>query len=54
LHYAATSGHLPIIELLLEQHAVRSPNGGTPLMMAALARRRGQTAAGGQRRSVAA
>jgi uncharacterized protein len=38
LHYAATSGHLPIIELLLEQHAyidAESPNGSTPLMMAA-------------------
>jgi uncharacterized protein len=38
LHYAATSGHLAIIELLLEQHAyidAESPNGTTPLMMAA-------------------
>ena len=38
LHYAATSGSMPIIELLLEQHAfidAESPNGTTPLMMAA-------------------
>ncbi len=38
LHYAATSGHVAIIELLLEQHAyidAESPNGTTPLMMAA-------------------
>ena len=38
LHYAATSGHLAIIELLLEHHAyidAESPNGTTPLMMAA-------------------
>jgi ankyrin repeat protein len=38
LHYAATSGHLEIIELLLENHAyidAESPNGTTPLMMAA-------------------
>jgi len=38
LHYAATNGHLPVIELLLEQHAYidpESPNGSTPLMMAA-------------------
>jgi ankyrin repeat protein len=38
LHYAATSGHTAIIELLLEQHAYidsESPNGTTPLMMAA-------------------
>lgn len=38
LHYAATNGHLPVIELLLEQHAyidAESPNGSTPLMMAA-------------------
>ncbi len=38
LHYAATSGHLEMIELLLEHHAyidAESPNGTTPLMMAA-------------------
>lgn len=38
LHYAATNGHLAIMELLLEQHAfidAESPNGTTPLMMAA-------------------
>ncbi len=38
LHYAATGGHLAIMELLLEQHAfidAESPNGTTPLMMAA-------------------
>jgi len=38
LHYAATGGHVAIIELLLEQHAyidAASPNGTTPLMMAA-------------------
>ncbi len=38
LHYAATSGQVAIIELLLEQHAyidAESPNGTTPLMMAA-------------------
>jgi ankyrin repeat protein len=38
LHYAATSGHLKIMELLLEQNAyidAASPNGSTPLMMAA-------------------
>ncbi|MCM2250855.1 MAG: ankyrin repeat domain-containing protein, partial [Ramlibacter sp.] len=38
LHYAATAGHLAIMELLLEQHAfidAESPNGTTPLMMAA-------------------
>ncbi|MCM5681237.1 ankyrin repeat domain-containing protein [Schlegelella sp. S2-27] len=38
LHYAATSGNMPIIELLLEHHAfidAESPNGTTPLMMAA-------------------
>ena len=38
LHYAATNGHLAIIELLLESHAyidAESPNGTTPLMMAA-------------------
>ena len=39
LHYAATSGHVEIMELLLENHAyidAESPNGTTPLMMAAL------------------
>ncbi|MDQ3272376.1 MAG: ankyrin repeat domain-containing protein [Pseudomonadota bacterium] len=39
LHYAATSGSLPILSLLLEQHAyidAESPNGSTPLMMAAM------------------
>jgi ankyrin repeat protein len=38
LHYAATNGHLKIMELLLEHHAyidAQSPNGTTPLMMAA-------------------
>ena len=38
LHYAATNGHLAIMELLLEHHAyidAESPNGSTPLMMAA-------------------
>jgi len=38
LHYAATKGHLDIINLLLENHAyidAESPNGTTPLMMAA-------------------
>lgn len=38
LHYAATNGHVAIIELLLEHHAyidAESPNGTTPLMMAA-------------------
>lgn len=39
LHYAASSGHIAIISLLLEQHAyidAESPNGTTPLMMAAM------------------
>ncbi len=42
LHYAATStapGHLEIIKLLLEENAyidAESPNGSTPLMMAAM------------------
>ncbi len=39
LHYAATSGHLEIMNLLLENHAyidASSPNNSTPLMMAAL------------------
>lgn len=38
LHYAATNNHLAIMSLLLEQHAyidAESPNGTTPLMMAA-------------------
>lgn len=38
LHYAATHGHLEIISLLLDNHAyidAESPNGTTPLMMAA-------------------
>lgn len=38
LHYAATNGHLDIMRLLLDQHAfidAQSPNGTTPLMMAA-------------------
>lgn len=39
LHYAATNGHLDVMRLLLEHHAyidAESPNGTTPLMMAAL------------------
>lgn len=38
LHYAATGGNVPIIKMLLEHHAyidTESPNGSTPLMMAA-------------------
>lgn len=38
LHYAATKGHLDIMNLLLENNAyidAESPNGTTPLMMAA-------------------
>ena len=38
LHYAATAGHLEIMEILLEEHAfvdAESPNKSTPLMMAA-------------------
>jgi ankyrin repeat protein len=38
LHYAASGGHLEIMNLLLENHAyidAESPNGTTPLMMAA-------------------
>lgn len=39
LHYAATNGHLEVMALLLEHHAfidAESPNGTTPLMMAAM------------------
>lgn len=39
LHYASTSGHLSIMRLLLDHHAyidAASPNGSTPLMMAAM------------------
>ena len=39
LHYAATNGHLEVMALLLEHHAfidAQSPNGTTPLMMAAM------------------
>ncbi|MBP6853226.1 MAG: ankyrin repeat domain-containing protein [Rhodoferax sp.] len=38
LHYAATRGHLQVMTLLLDNHAyidASSPNGTTPLMMAA-------------------
>ncbi len=38
LHYASTGGHLNIMRVLLEHHAyidTESPNGTTPLMMAA-------------------
>lgn len=38
LHYAATKGDIPMIELMLEHDAyidAESPNGSTPLMMAA-------------------
>ncbi|MCM2341224.1 ankyrin repeat domain-containing protein [Rhodoferax sp.] len=38
LHYAATHGHLAVLNLLLEEHAyidAASPNNTTPLMMAA-------------------
>jgi len=38
LHYAATGGHVAIIQMLLEESAyidAESPNGTTPLMMAA-------------------
>jgi ankyrin repeat protein len=38
LHYAATKGDIPMIELLLDNDAyidAESPNGTTPLMMAA-------------------
>jgi uncharacterized protein len=39
LHYASTHGHLDVMHMLLENHAyidAASPNGSTPLMMAAL------------------
>jgi ankyrin repeat protein len=39
LHYAATNSHLQIMQLLLDNHAyidAASPNGSTPLMMAAM------------------
>lgn len=39
LHYAASGGHVPVIEYLLEHSAyidAESPNGTTPLMMAAM------------------
>ena len=39
LHYASTKGHVEVIRLLLEEHAyidASSPNGSTPLMMAAM------------------
>ncbi len=39
LHYAASSGHVAVMSLLLENHAyidAESPNGSTPLMMAAM------------------
>lgn len=39
LHYASTSGHLAVMQWLLQQHAyidAESPNGSTPLMMAAM------------------
>ena len=39
LHYAATRGHLEVMDYLLENHAyidASSPNESTPLMMAAL------------------
>jgi ankyrin repeat protein len=39
LHYAASSGQLPVISLLIEHSAyidAESPNGTTPLMMAAM------------------
>jgi len=38
LHYAATNGHVEVINLLLDEYAyidAESPNGTTPLMMAA-------------------
>lgn len=39
LHYAATGGHIDVLQLLLDHHAYvdsESPNGSTPLMMAAM------------------
>lgn len=39
LHYAATNSHIQIMQLLLDNHAyidAASPNGSTPLMMAAM------------------
>jgi uncharacterized protein len=39
LHYAASGGHVPVIQYLLENSAfidAESPNGTTPLMMAAM------------------
>lgn len=39
LHYAATGGQISVIKVLLENHAfidAQSPNGSTPLMMAAM------------------
>lgn len=39
LHYAATSGHVQIMQMLLDESAyidAESPNGTTPLMMAAM------------------
>jgi ankyrin repeat protein len=39
LHYAATGGHVELIQCLLDNHAyidAASPNGSTPLMMAAM------------------
>lgn len=39
LHYAATSGHVQIMQMLLDENAyidAESPNGTTPLMMAAM------------------
>lgn len=39
LHYAATGGHTDVIQFLLDAHAyidAESPNGSTPLMMAAM------------------
>jgi ankyrin repeat protein len=39
LHYAATGGHVPVVDFLLDESAyidAESPNGTTPLMMAAM------------------
>lgn len=39
LHYAATGGHVPVVQFLLDESAyidAESPNGTTPLMMAAM------------------